>query len=167
MIKPQITLNLHPVLEAYCRWIFETPRENKEIAFDRMNDVGKHLFSHIKASELPAKKRPRKDGFNLVTFDVTLAHNCGYQLTNHFLYVDDWAEMKINDFIRTDFNACCRKWFWKGYNFGWTQETIIKAILRGLNLRNNIENYEAIKKNDYRVRKKKEEEQFKMLLETD
>jgi hypothetical protein len=166
-IKPQITVNLSPVLEAYCRWIFKTPENEKSIMISRRHDVGKHIFSHVMKSEFPVKKRPIKEGYRLVTFILPVPDNSGYQLNNHYLYIDDLVDMQINDFIKADFNAWCREKFERGYNFGWLQESTIKAILRGLNLRNNIENKEAVKKNDYRCRKKKEEERFKMLLEAD
>jgi hypothetical protein len=165
--KPQITINLQPVLEGYCRWIFEIPEKNNVIAITRNHDVGKHIFSHVLKSELPLKKRPRKDGYNLVTFELPLSHNCGYQLMNHFLYVDDWAETKINDFIRTDFNAWCRERFETGYSYGWLQKEITSTILRGINIRHNEANEAAIIKNDYRYRTKKEKDRFKMLLHID
>jgi hypothetical protein len=162
--KPQITVNLSPVLEAYCRWIFETNGNEKEIMISRRHDVGKHIFSHVLPSD-HAVKRPKKT--NLVTFTLPTSDNSWLALKTHFLYIDDWGEMKINDFIQSDFDFWARERFSRGYNFGWCQKDIIDAILRGLNLRNNAANYDAIKKNDYRNRRSKQEKRFEMLLTAD
>lgn len=158
--KPTIQVNLPVVLEAYCRWIFNTPESEKNITIDCDKDVGKHIFSHVKATDYP-KKRPVKG--NIVTFILPMTDNAWFALRKNFLKVDDWGEMKINNFIESEFNNWCREKFWKGYYWGWTQKQISSAILRGLNLRSNDINEAAIIKNDYRRRRKEETERFKRL----
>lgn len=159
--QPSITISLNPVLEAYCRWVFATPPEHKEINITRHHCIGKHIFSHVLKSDLPVK-RPVKN--NPVVFTLPTTDNSFQALKNSFLFVDDWAEMKINDFIKADFDLWVRRRFESGYFYRLQQKEIIDAILRGLNLRMNAVNFDMIKKIDYRNRRKLEEKRFKSLL---
>lgn len=160
--RPQIQVNVPVVLEAYCRWIFKTPESESKITIDRNEDIGKHIFSHVKATDHP-KKRPVKG--NMVTFILPMTDNAWLALRKNFLTIDDWGEMKVNNFIESEFNNWCKEKFWKGYFWGWKQKEITSAILRGLNLRSNEINEAAIIKNDYRRRRKEETERFKKLQE--
>lgn len=159
--RPRIVISLHPVLEAYCRWIFKTEVSDKEISIDRRHDIGKHIYSHVMQNKYPVKG-PEKS--NPVVFILPLHDN---HIKNKFLFVDQWGESKINDFIRSDFNAWCRRRFEVGFLYGWTQKEITDAIMRGLNLRENVVNFDAIKKNDYRNRRKIEEIRFENLFVVD
>lgn len=164
-IKPTVTIDLPPVLEAYCRWVFQTPSDQKNITLTRTNCVGKHIFSKIISSRVPIKKNPERK--NPVTFILPTTDNAYLALKSHFVYVDDFATMQIVDFVDANFDFWVKRRFETGYEHGWSQDEIINAILRGLNVRSNTVNYDAIKKNDYRNRRKKDEKRFDKLLQSD
>ena len=73
--------------------------------------------------------------------------------------------VKFRDAIEYEFKFWVKERFRRGYEeYNMDQDTIVKAILRGLKVRNNKDNYEMIKKIDYRKRRTKEEIDFKNLL---
>lgn len=157
--NPTITINLNAVLEAYCRWIFQSVTD--EIVITRRHDVGKHIYSHVLPSDRP---QPRPEKKHPVTFTLPLTEYGKDELRTRFLVVDAWAEEKIRDFIDSDFRAWVRTRFEIGYYKNCEQREIVDAILRGLNLRNNSDNFDMIKKIDYRNRRKMEEIRFEALL---
>lgn len=163
--KPTVTIDLPPVLEAYCRWIFETARDEEAITVNRRHNVGKHLFSKVMRSDCPVSKKKAKK--NPVTFILPSTDNAFAAFKRHFIYVDDFATMQIIDFIEAEFDFWLRHRFETGYKFGWSQDEIVNAILRGLNIRSNAANFDAIKKRDYRTRRKTEEKRFETLLQTE
>lgn len=159
--KPQVKLCLTPTLEAYCRYIFNTPPNQDVIILNKREDIGLHITSHIAISELPPH-RPFHKG--QVTFILPVTQNNCYALKYRFFHVSRWAEEKIQDFIEAEFRQWVKDKFEHGYSKGFNQEDIIDAILRGLNVRNTAVNFDTIKKIDYRNRRKKEKERFESLL---
>lgn len=161
--RPRIKLSLNPLHEAYCRFIFNSHNNREYIIMSRRHDLGKLIFSHIMSGDFSCS-RPVLE--NAVTFILPIPSNeHGYWLNYRFIYFPRWAEEKINDAIDYDFRCWVKERFRIGYEEeGMDQRTIINAILRGLNVRNNAANFDMIKKIDYRNRRKKEEIQFKRLL---
>lgn len=159
--KPQISISLDPVLEAFCRYIFKTPANQKQIIVTRCQDIGKLIHSNIITSDLPVR---RPLNFNPVTFILPVNKVNHYAIQFHFLTVSNWGEQKIQDGIEYEFRRWVDKKFENGYKKRFDQKDIVEAILRGLNVRNNAANFEAIKKIDYRTGRKEEEKRFKTLL---
>ena len=162
--KPQITISLNPLLEAYCRFIFKTPLKQKEIIVSRNHDIGKLIHSNVITNDTPVR-RPFLD--HPVTFILPVNKVNHHGIRFHFLTVSKWGEQKIQDGIEYEYRKWVERRFEAGYLKGWSQKVIIELILRGLNARNNEANYEAIKKIDYRNRRKTEEKRFEQLLLTD
>lgn len=161
--KPQITIDVNPVHEAYLRFIFSTPDKQRQIIMSRRQDIGRLIFSHIMAGDFQSK-RPLMD--HPVTFILpTPRTEIGYWLQYRYIFIPGWAQTKITDAIEYEFRSWVKERFRIGYEEeGMEQKTIINAILRGLNVRNNSLNFDMIKKIDYRNKRKKEEKQFKRLL---
>jgi len=162
--KPQVTIQLDPVLEAYCRFIFKTPPRHlqEEIIISRHHDIGKLIHSNIIAKDLPVR-RPFIE--NPVTFILPVNYKNQQALKDHFLYVSNWGSQKIADGIEYEFKSWVRQRFEIGYIKKKLNKTeIIETILRGLNLRNNSANFDTIKKIDYRNRRRIEEKRFEDLL---
>ena len=159
--KPKIIINLDPVLEAYCRAIFKTPKNQKEIIINRGRREGQAIYSKIYPSEFPVKRPFCK---NPVTIILPVTKKNQNRLPFKFYKVSRMGEEQIND----DLNVLMDKWlfrfFQRGYRKKFTQDEIVNAILRGLNLRKNAVNYDAIKKFDYRERRRMEEKTFDELL---
>ena len=160
--KPKITLQLDPVLDAYCRFVFQTPPEQKEIVVSRHHDIGKLIHSNVITRDLPIKESFSAEATVFILPVTKINHHA---MKCHFLYVSNWGEQKIKDGIEYEFKAWVRQRFEIGYNVKrWDRKTIIDTILRGLNLRNNAANFDTIKKIDYRNRRKIEEMRFQELL---
>jgi hypothetical protein len=45
--KPKVIVDLPPLLEAYCRYVFETPPKQETIVVNRHNLIGKELYGFI------------------------------------------------------------------------------------------------------------------------
>jgi len=161
--KPRITFSLHPLHEAFCRFIFNASDNQKLIILSRRHDIGKLIFAHIMSGDINLS-RPVLD--HPVTFILPMPNNeHGYWLRYRFIYIPKWVEDKFKDAIEYEFKFWVRERFRIGYEEeGMDQKTIINTILRGLKVRNNEANSDMIKKIDYRNRRKKEEIQFKKLL---
>jgi hypothetical protein len=161
--KPRITIDMHPVHEAFLRFIFSTPEKSRHIILSRRQDIGRLIFSHIMAGDFQSN-RPMMD--HPVTFILpTPRTEIGYWLQNRFVFIPGWAQTKISDAIEYEFRCWVKERFRIGYeDEKMEQRIIVNSILRGLNVRNNSINFDMIKKIDYRNKRKKEELQFKRLL---
>lgn len=159
--KPQITISLDPVLEAFCRYIFKTAINQKQIIVCRNHDIGKLIHSNVITSDLPVR---RPFDINPVTFILPVNKVNHHAIKFHFLAVSNWGEQKIQDGIEYEFRRWVDKKFENGYRKKFSQKEIVDAILRGLNVRNNSANFDAIKKIDYRNGRKQEEKRFETLL---
>jgi hypothetical protein len=159
--KPKVSVQLDPVHEAYCRYIFSTPRKQKEIVVRRTHPVGQRLTSITdKCRFLPKNPDTKKT----VVFILPTDKVNKYHIKRNFLKVAEWEKQKFNDFVRSEFNLWVREEFYRGYEiFKWDQKTIVAAICRKLNTRNNAVNSETITKNDYRHRTNIEEYRAKLL----
>lgn len=160
--KPKITIDLSPMLEAYCRIIFETPVNQKEIVINRKRREGQAIYSKVSPVEFP----PARPFYcNPVTFILPVTKNNKSVLNFRFYRVSKMAEEQIRDDLTVLMQIWLFRFFKTGYQRHYSQEEIVNAILRGLNLRKNVANFDAIKKFDYRERRKTEDETFKYLLE--
>ena len=159
--KPQITISLDPVLEAFCRYTFKTPAAQKQITVCRNHDIGKLIHSNVITSDLPVR---RPFDINPVTFILPVNRVNHHAISFHFLKISNWGEQKIQDGIEYEFRRWVDKKFADGYKKKYHQIEIVEAILRGLNVRNNAANFDAIKKIDYRSSRKEEEKRFNLLL---
>ena len=159
--RPQITISLPPILQAYCRFVFGTCPDEKEIHIRKNYDIAKLIHSNVISSDTPVR---RPCGLNSITFILSVDKVNHNVMLNHFLYVSPWGEQKILQGIEFKFRQWITSRFDKGYEKGYSQKIIIEAILRGLNTRNSEANFDAIKKIDYRHRRTLEEKRFNELL---
>lgn len=162
--KPKIIISLDPLFEAYCRFIFNTPQKQKEIVVNRKKDIGKLINSNVSSSDLPVK---RPFIVNPVVFILPVNPVNRHSVSSHFLKVSSWGEQKIQDGIEYEYRKWVERRFEIGYEKKWSQKEIIDAVIRGLNVRNNAANFDAVKKIDYRNRRKTEEKRFQQLLYID
>lgn len=162
--KPQITISLNQLLEAYCRFVFKTKPDQKEIIIFRDHDIGKLIHSNIVTNDLPTK-----DPFinYPVTFILPVNKINHHGIRFHFLSVSNWGEQKIQDGIEYEYRKWVERRFEIGYRKKFTQKEIIDAILRALNVKNNATNFDALKKIDYRNRRKADEKRFWELFSAD
>lgn len=162
--KPRVSISLPIYLEAFCRFIFDTPKTDSEITISRVHDIGKLIHSNVQISEFPTRKDDDDSG---VVFILPVNQHNYYSVTSHFISVSAWGKQKIVDGIEYEYRKWIERRFEIGYKKGFSQKQIIDAILRALNLRDNTVNFDAIKKIDYRNRRKLTEKRFFELLNDD
>jgi hypothetical protein len=155
-----ITIDLNPVLEGYCRWIFEMPKRC-DIKVNQNHDIGKHICSSFQVGR---SHDPRPVLINPVTFILPITEHNHYIFKTKPIHVNKFYESQIVNYIDAYFGIWVREKFELGYLMDQDQRAIIEAILTIINVRNNADNYEMVKKRDYRVQKKKEQIRFEMLL---
>jgi hypothetical protein len=170
--KPKITIDLDPVLEGYCRYLFPPKKEKKkeedkeedkkEIAVTRRHPIGQRLTAVTDECRFLKNNPPVKD---TVVFVLPVNKVNHYHVTKCFLKINEWEKQKLVDFIRSEFNLWVREEFYRGYEIlKWDQKTIAEAILRKLNVRKNAINFDTIIKNDYRNRVYVERMRAELLL---
>lgn len=162
--KPQVTISLEPVLEAYLRFVFKTPADQEAITINLKKDIGKLIHSHVHSSH-SIRKGPCVP--NPVTVILPINTENDYGVLSGFLYVDEWGLQKIRNGIEYEFRKWVERRFEIGYEKRFEYKDIIEAILRGLNVRNNIANFDSIKKINYRNRRRIEEKRFSELLQSE
>ena len=160
--KPQITVDISKVVEAYLRYLFKTPPHQKEIIISRRYPEGKSIYSKVMPVEYPAK-RPMMS--NPVTFILPLTKQNKHVLSFRYYTISVMAQEQLNDDLDVLFHIWLNDKFDTGYKIkSWSQELIISTILRGLNLRENAANFETIKKYDYRKQCRDEKKRFADLV---
>ena len=159
--RPSITISLSPLLQSYCRFVFNSDPNEKEIRLRRNHDIAKLIHSNVIAWD---RSMVRPFNADSITFILALDNINETALRYHFLHVSRWGEQKITEGIEYEFRHWIKNCFDRGYEKGYQQKVIIEAILRGLNDRNNSANFDMIKKIDYRYRRKVEETRFNELL---
>lgn len=159
--KPKVSVHLDVVHEAYCRYIFSTPRNQKEIIATRTHPIGQRLTAITDKSTF-LKKNPSVKG--LVVFILPIDNVNHYHRKRSFLKVSECEKQKFNDYVRSEFSLWVREEFYRGYEiFRWDQKTIVSTICRKLDVRNNSANSGTITKNDYRNRVYVEKYRAKLL----
>lgn len=173
--KPQVTISLEPILEAFLRFIFKTPADQEAITINLTKDLGKLIHSHVHSSHC-FRKGPSI--VNPVTIILPVNPQNQHGVLTGFLYVDNWGLIKIENGIDYEFSRWVKERFERGYLVAFENgeefknsyrrkqidKAIIEAILRALNVRNNSINFERIKKIVYRNLRKEQEIRFESLL---
>lgn len=77
-----------------------------------------------------------------------------YTLTNYFITIKPEHQRMIGKYIDSMFRLRVGQWFLEGRNRGFRQKDIIKGIISEYGLWDSNDNFEMIKKMDYRQRKK-------------
>lgn len=150
MEKPNVTIELAPHLHDYLYHEFGCKKEGG-IIVTTTNDMGKMIQSMVTISAIPAKL-PLKD--NPITLYLPIQEWNHFILNENFIHIPDWKQRMLQDYIEASFRIRIREYFVAGYEKGFKQDKIIKAFLMAYNIKNNAINYDAVKKYDYRNRKK-------------
>jgi len=159
--KPSVVIDLPPILEAYCRFALDIPKDQKEITVTRRGDIGKAINGFL--SKVPLKPSAVA-AENPVIFIVPVTEYNQYSLFSKYLYISQEDQEQIVDRIEVLFNQWIDVFFMDGYNLNLSQLDIIESVLDILNVRFNCVNFDQIKKRDYRKTKQEVRERSKMIL---
>ncbi len=150
MKKPNVTIELAPHLHDYLYHEFGSSKENG-IVVTTTKDIGKMIQAMVTIAAIPPRV-PLKD--NPITLYLPIQEWNHFILNENFIYIPDWKQRMLQDYIEASFRLRIREYFVAGYEKGFKQDKIVKAFLMAYNIKNNALNYDAVKKYDYRNRKK-------------
>jgi hypothetical protein len=160
-IRPTVVIDLPPLLEAYCRFFLDTPKDQDELVATRRNDIGKAINGFLTKTTLKPETMPTE---NPVVFVVPVTEGNHYSLFSNHLYISKEDQEQIVDRIEVMFNKWIDVFFQDGYRMNLSQLDIIESVLDILNVRMNATNFDQIKKRDYRKTKTEVRERSKMIL---
>ena len=150
MEKPSVTIELAPYLHDYLYHEFGCRKEGG-VMVATTNDLGKMIQAMVTIKDRPPRL-PLKE--NPITLYLPTQEWNHFILNENFLYIPEWKQRMLQDYIEASFRLRIREYFVAGYEKGFKHDKIIKAFLMEYNLKNNAINYDAINKYDYRNRKK-------------
>jgi hypothetical protein len=159
--KPKVIIDLPPVLEAFCRYVFETPAKQEIIVADRKHIIGKAINGLI---EKTSCKKGIQNFENPVIFSVPSTTLNKYTIQTKYIYLNAEENEAFCDRVESSYSCWIENIFKDGYAMNMDQLSIIEVILDLLNVRMNVVNFDYIKKYDYRSRKKVIRQKAKTIL---
>jgi len=144
---PTVTIDLPPILEAYCRFALKIPVDQEVITGSRTNDIGKAINGFLTKTKLK-ETLPIIENPVIFTIPETRYNKCS--LESNYFYITAEDQQQIKDVIEVLFNKWIDVFFRDGYKLNFSQLDIIKSVLYTLNMRMTTVNFENIKKRDYR-----------------
>lgn len=159
--KPKVIVDLPPLLEAYCRYVFETPPNQELIIVNRKSIIGKAINGLIEKTD---KRKEIQSFENPVIFTVPETKNNQYSLVSKYLYMNAEENEAFNDRIEVEYSGWVQNMFKDGYAMCLDQLAIIEVVLDLLNVRMNAANFDYVKKYDYRMRKSEVRTRTKTIL---
>lgn len=159
--KPRVIVDLPPLLEAYCRFVFQTPPNQETIVVSRKNVIGKAVNGFI---EKTSDRTGQQNFVNPVVFAVPETDLNKYSLSTKFIYMRAEENEAFTDRVETLYSGWIENLFREGYAMNLDQISIIECVLDILNVRLNVATFDQIKKYDYRNRRRLVHERAKILL---
>ena len=150
-MNPIVTIDLQPYLHDYLYHEFDCRKEDGAVIIKTNNDIGKLIQAMVTMTDRPHKQAIKE---NPITLLLPIQEWNHFLFRDNFLYIPDWKQRMIQDYIDASFRLRIREYFMAGYEKGYKQDRIIKAFLMAYNIKNNQLNYDQVKKFDYRNRKK-------------
>jgi hypothetical protein len=148
--KPKVIIDLPPVFEAFCRYVFETPAKQEIIVANRKHIIGKAINGLI---EKTTCKKRIQNFENPVIFTVPVTEFNQYSLTSKYIYINAEENEAFCDRVESSYSCWIENIFKDGYGMNMDQLAIIEVVLDLLNVRMNAVNFDYVKKYDYRARK--------------
>ena len=159
--KPKVIIDLPILLEAFCRYLFNIPEEQKEVYAPRSHSIGRAVNGYLSKSDFkPVLPEPE----NPVIFIVPETKFNWYSLETKYLYFSSEDRESFIDRMETEFANWVEIHFREGYAMNLDQYTIVETVLDILNVRMNSTNFDAIKKHDYRRKKTETRKRSRALL---
>ncbi len=151
MEKPSVTIDLAPHLHDFIYNEFNTDRKMDGVLVNTVSDIGKMIEAMITISDRPPRVALKDSPIKLYLPIQNWNHRI---LAENFIFIPDWKQKQLQEYIEASYRIRIREYFVAGYEKGYKQDKIIRAFLFAYNIKNNDVNYDAIKKFDYRNRKK-------------
>lgn len=150
-MRPNVIIDLPLHLHDYMYHEFGCNKSEEGVLISSANDIGKYIQAMVTVADRPPKQ-PIKD--NPITILLPIQEWNHFILQENFIYIPEWKQRMIQDYIEASFRIRIREYFVAGYEKGYQQDKIIKAFLMSYAIKNNAINYDAVKKYDYRNRQR-------------
>jgi hypothetical protein len=148
MHKPSITIDLKKHLYDFLGHEFEFDKRGA-IILTRRKDIGIFIDSMWCVSNKPVFQVME----NPVVLILPVTKETHYKKNFNFIYVPEWKQKQIELYLEAEFRRRVRDFFTVGYEKKFKQKDIIYAFLEHYGIKNNVINFEQIKKLDFRNRK--------------
>lgn len=151
-MKPYVTIELQPYLHDYLYHEFGCNRSADDgVQITSANDMGKFIQAMVTVSDRPPKQ-PLKD--HPITLYLPIREWNHFILQENFIYIPEWKQRMLQDYIEASFRIRIREYFVSGYEKGYKQDKIVKAFLAAYSIKANSLSYDTVKKYDYRNRQR-------------
>lgn len=150
-MRPNVIIDLPLHLHDYMYHEFGCNKSEEGVLISSANDIGKYIQAMVTVADRPPKQ-PIKD--NPITILLPIQEWNHFILQENFIYIPEWKQRMLQDYIEASFRIRIREYFVAGYEKGYQQDKIIKAFLMSYAIKNNAINYDAVKKYDYRNRQR-------------
>jgi hypothetical protein len=150
-MRPNVVIELPLHLHDFIYHEFGNNKSEEGVLISSSNDIGRYIQAMVTVADRPPKQ-PIKD--NPITLLLPIQEWNHFILQENFIYIPEWKQRMINDYIEASFRLRIREYFVAGYEKGYQQDKIIKAFLMSYAIKNNAINYDAVKKYDYRNRQR-------------
>ena len=151
MDKPFVTIELQPFLQDYMLHEFPKSPAGDGVMVNSDNDMGILVQTMVTVTDRPPRQETKDFPFRLYLPVQEWNH---YIFRENFIYIPEWKQQMLRMYIEASFRLRVREYFVTGYELHHKQDTLIRAFLQAYNIRHNALSYEAVKKYDYRNRKK-------------
>lgn len=155
MDRPCVNIELQPMLQDYLLHEFGGKPNDTGVMINSSSDIGEMIQSMISVKDRPPKQEIKDYPFTIFLPVNDWNH---YVFRENFIYIPEWKQKLLVKYIESSFRIRVREFFVAGYEKKYTQDAIINAFLSAYNIRHSKINYDAIKKYDYRNRKRTERE---------
>lgn len=160
MERPSVTIELVPYLQDYLLAEFGGKPTDTGVQIHSKSDIGKFILSKICVCERPPKQELKDYPFTIYLPVCEWNHHV---FRENFLWIPEYNQVLIRYHLEASFRLKQREFFVAGYEKGYKQDIIVQAFLTQYNIRNNALSYDAVKKYDYRNRKKTAKEVAKQI----
>lgn len=150
-MKPKVTIELAPYLQDYLYHEFAKSADGDGVQINSTNDIGKFIQAMITLSDRPPHQELKEHPISIYLPVLEWNHHI---LRENFLYVPEWKQRMLQEYIEASFRLKIREYFLAGYEKGYKQDRIIRAFLFAYNIKHNALSYDAVKKYDYRNRQR-------------
>lgn len=150
MAKPSVTIELAPHLHDFLYHEFDS-NKNSGVIINSSNDIGKMVQAMVTVNDRPPRIPLKENPITLILPINEWNHRI---LEENFIYIPEWKQRMLQEYIESSYRIRIREYFVAGYEKGYKQDKIIRAFLFAYNIKNNAINYDAVKKFDYRNRKR-------------
>jgi hypothetical protein len=148
--NPEVVIDLPDHLIDFLYHEFgETPEG--AILLDTRNDFGKYINSMWEPSEYPVKSTKAT---NPCRISLPIRQYSHYLFKTTYIHIPEYKHKMLIDHIKGEFELRRKEYFHVGYQKGYKQNLIIEAFMKAYGIKKNSQNFDQIKKLDYRNREK-------------